>query len=94
MGAVRRALQRLEVGLAVATASGVLAVVLGDHADRIGGVEAHADQGARVRGLADLEREAQAAGGVVAPVLGRAAGVVELPALLARVAVLGRHRVT
>ena len=41
----------------------------------------------------DLEREAEAAGGVVAPVLGRAGGVVELEALLAEVAVVLGHGV-
>ena len=42
---------------------------------------------------ADLERVAEAAGGVVRPVLGRAGGVVELPRVLAGVAVLGGHLV-
>ncbi len=98
VGRVGGVLHRDEVRLAVAAAVDRLgvrggALVLGDDVrerrvevaaaavvERVGDVVA-----------ADLEREPEPAGGVIAPVLGPAAGVVELVAGLVQIAVLGRH---
>ena len=86
---VCRRLGREPVRLLVAAEPGAvgrrLAEVLPDDRLLVGRVEAL---------VADLDRVAEAAGHPVAPVLGRAGGVVELVGRLADVAVLRRHRVT